>query len=300
MSLRKEVPKDVLRTVQQASTKRKISWLVRVKAVLVVGGIGCGGGVSACVLGVFSVWEYQVAPKIRALKDRHTCAKPTNSTPLREPHAKSSPSKPRYRFRIVPRPYVEFLYHSLPEERWSGRAMQWAYEQYKENPSGFYTKHQADIDETGKEWIQEKELSRNVKRHFKEFQKNPKEFDHDHWEELYGAVDERIKDKSSCSCTPFLVFVADALLRSMWFWAKGLKARKEVDIEQWFWEGVVERISATLDLIEEEEKPEHRLGRSYMGRSQPKHHRGYEWVFSARQGPWPPWWLAQRGQRVGG
>jgi hypothetical protein len=53
MSLRKEVPKDVLRTVQQASTKRKISWLVRVKAVLVVGGIGCGGGVAAGVLGVF-------------------------------------------------------------------------------------------------------------------------------------------------------------------------------------------------------------------------------------------------------
>lgn len=42
MSLRKEVPKDVLYTVQQVSTKRKISWLVRAKAVLVVGGIGCG------------------------------------------------------------------------------------------------------------------------------------------------------------------------------------------------------------------------------------------------------------------
>jgi hypothetical protein len=113
MSHRKEVPKDVLHTVQQASTKRKTSWLVRVKAVLVVGGIGCGGG----VLGGFSVWEYKVAPKIRALKDRHTYAKPTNSTPLREPDAKSSPSKPHHRFRIVPRPYVEFLYHSLPEER---------------------------------------------------------------------------------------------------------------------------------------------------------------------------------------
>jgi hypothetical protein len=54
MSLRKEVPKDVLRTVQQASTKRKIYWLVRVKADLIVGGIGCGGGVAGGVLGVFT------------------------------------------------------------------------------------------------------------------------------------------------------------------------------------------------------------------------------------------------------
>jgi hypothetical protein len=56
-----------------------------------------------------------------------------------------------------------------------------------------------------------------MKRQFKEFQKNPKEFDDDHWEEMYGAVDERIKDKGSCSCTPFLVFTAVALLGSMWF-----------------------------------------------------------------------------------
>jgi hypothetical protein len=116
MSLRKEVQKDVLHTVQQASTKastkRKTSWLVRVKAVLVVGGIGCGGGVAGGALGGFSVWEYKFAPKIRALKDRHTCAMPTNSTPLREPDAKSSPTKPHHRIRIVP-----LLYHSLPEER---------------------------------------------------------------------------------------------------------------------------------------------------------------------------------------
>jgi hypothetical protein len=121
MSLRKEVPKDVLHIVQhastKASTKRKTSWLVRVKAVLVVAGIGCGVGVAGGALGGFSVWEYKVAPKVRALKDRHTCAKSTNSTPLREPVAKSSPSKPHHRFRIVPRPYVELLYHSLPEER---------------------------------------------------------------------------------------------------------------------------------------------------------------------------------------
>jgi hypothetical protein len=95
--------------------------------------------------------------------------------------------------------------------------MQWAFEQYKEDPSAFYTKHKADINETVKEWIQEKGLSRNMKQQFKEFQKNPKEFDGDHWEEMYGAVGERIKDKGSCSCTPFLVFAAVALLGSMWF-----------------------------------------------------------------------------------
>jgi hypothetical protein len=113
MSLRKEVSKDV---VQQASTKRKISWLVGAKAV-VVGGIGCGGGVAGGILGGFSVWEYKVAPKVRELKNRHTCAKPTNSTLLREPDVKSSPSKPHHRFHIVPRPYFELLYHSLLEER---------------------------------------------------------------------------------------------------------------------------------------------------------------------------------------
>jgi hypothetical protein len=58
--------------------------------------------------------------------------------------------------------------------------MQWAYEQYKEDPSRFYTKHKADIDEPIKELIQEKELNRNMKRQFKEFQTNPKEFDDDH------------------------------------------------------------------------------------------------------------------------
>jgi hypothetical protein len=84
--------------------------------------------------------------------------------------------------------------------------MQWAYEQYKEDPSRSYTKHKGDIDETIREWIKEKKLDRNMKRQFKEFQKNSKDFDDYHWEEMDGAVDEWIEDKGACPCTPILVF----------------------------------------------------------------------------------------------